>query len=126
MSSENISSSTPTTIVSITDSLTALGLRLTGISNSYEGETKEETEKIIKEVVNDPSVAVIIITQPIAQDNYSLIQYLSSTMAFPIFTNPPDLSCTLPVLRFQIPLSILYSPNTVMSPTNMNIYIPRS
>jgi V/A-type H+-transporting ATPase subunit F len=91
MSSENILSSTPTTIVSITDSLTALGLRLTGISNSYEGETKEETEKLIKEVVDDPSVAVIIITQPIAQDNYSLIQFLSSTRAFPIFVEIPDI-----------------------------------
>ena len=92
MSSENISSTdAPSAIVSITDSLTALGLRLTGISESYEGETKEETEKIIKELVNDPSVAVIIITQPIAQKNYSLIQYLSSIRDFPIFVEIPDI-----------------------------------
>jgi len=92
MSSENISSSiTPSSIVSITDSLTALGLRLTGILEAYEGETKEETEELIKEVVKDPSVAVIIITQPIAQDNYSLIQYLSSTKDFPIFVEIPDI-----------------------------------
>lgn len=92
MSSENIStSSVPHTIVSITDSLTALGLRLAGISNSYEGETKEETEKLIRETVKDPSVAVIIITQPIAQDNYSLIHFLSSTRDFPIFVEIPDI-----------------------------------
>ncbi|MHA1911829.1 MAG: V-type ATP synthase subunit F [Candidatus Kariarchaeaceae archaeon] len=92
MSSENISSSSvPDTIVSITDSLTALGLRLTGISKSYEGETKEETENLIKEVIKDPSVAVVIITQPVAQLNYSLIQFLSSTRNFPIFVEIPDI-----------------------------------
>lgn len=54
-------------ITSITDPVSADGLKLAGIERTYETEDKDEAENIYMELLNEEGVGVIIITEDLAQ-----------------------------------------------------------
>ena len=54
-------------IVSITDSLTGMGLRLAGVSETFMAETKSEAKEAFEKVLEMNDVGVVIITEQLAQ-----------------------------------------------------------
>ncbi len=54
-------------ITSITDPVTADGLRLAGVERAFETEEGEEAEKIYLELLEDGEVGIIILTEDLAK-----------------------------------------------------------
>ena len=54
-------------VTSITDSVTADGLRLAGIEEAFETDDGNEAEDIYKELLEDEEIGVIILTEDLAQ-----------------------------------------------------------
>ncbi|MCY3411351.1 MAG: hypothetical protein INQ03_06915 [Candidatus Heimdallarchaeota archaeon] len=64
-------------IATITDDVTALGMRLSGIGEVSSVKDGETGSDIISTYANDPSIAVIIITEEIAAENRALINKIT-------------------------------------------------
>ncbi len=54
-------------VTSVTDSITADGLKLAGVEKAFETEDKEEAEEIYKKLLDDEEIGIIIITEDLAQ-----------------------------------------------------------
>ena len=54
-------------VTSITDSVTADGLRLAGIEKAFETEDEKEAEDVYKELLENEEVGIIILTEDLAQ-----------------------------------------------------------
>ncbi len=90
----------PTRIVAVTDEQTAIGLRLTGISEAIAA-TPSNAETLLRGFAADPEVAVIIVTEHIAEANFELIQRLTRE-TFPIVVEIPDKDG--PITRLKDPI----------------------
>ena len=55
-------------IASITDPLTANGMKLAGIEIAHKVEDAKEAEKIFEEMINKDDIGVIIITEQLAKE----------------------------------------------------------
>ena len=64
-------------IATITDDITALGMRLAGIGKVTAIIEGESASSAISNYANDPSIAVIIITELIAMDNRAQINRIT-------------------------------------------------
>lgn len=64
-------------IATVTDDLTALGMRLSGIGEVTAIKDDESASSTISEYANDASIAVIIITERIADENRALINKIT-------------------------------------------------
>ena len=92
--------SAPSKICAVTDEQTATGLRLAGLT-----EVRVATEKLAKkdlqELAADPEVAVIIVTEKIAEANHDVINRITQD-AFPIIVEIPDRDG--PITRLNDPI----------------------
>ena len=64
-------------IATVTDDITALGMRLSGIGEVSEIKDGESASGKISEYANDSSIAVIIITEILADENRTLINKIT-------------------------------------------------
>ncbi len=64
-------------IATITDDITAIGMRLSGIGEAKSVKDGESGSKLISQYANDATIAVIIITESIAAENRTLINRIT-------------------------------------------------
>lgn len=64
-------------IATITDDITAIGLRLSGIGEAKSVAEGESASQMITDYANDSSIAVIIVTESIAAENRTLINKIT-------------------------------------------------
>ena len=64
-------------IATVTDDITALGMRLSGIGEVTAVKEGEKASEYITQYANDPSVAVIILTEEIGEQNRALINKIT-------------------------------------------------
>ena len=65
-------------IATVTDSITALGMKLAGMGEvaAVDSESENATE-LITRYANDPTIAVLIVTERIGEDNRALLNRIS-------------------------------------------------
>ena len=64
-------------IATITDDVTAIGMRLSGIGDANAIKDGESASPLITQYANDPTIAVIIITEKLAMENRTLINRIT-------------------------------------------------
>lgn len=64
-------------IVTITDDITALGMKLAGIGEVIPIKEGESSTKHITKLANNPKVAVMIITEKIGEENRTLLNRIT-------------------------------------------------
>jgi len=64
-------------IATITDSITALGLKLAGMGEVSSIREDENAADLITEYANNPSIAVLIVTERIGENNRDLLNRIS-------------------------------------------------
>ena len=63
-------------IATVTDNITALGMKLAGMGEVAVGDADTATDLITK-YANDPTIAVLIVTERIGEDNRALLNRIS-------------------------------------------------
>lgn len=64
-------------IATITDEITALGMKLAGIGEVAAVKEDENASSIITAYASDPSIAVLIVTEKIGEENRSLLNRIT-------------------------------------------------
>ena len=64
-------------IATITDSVTALGMKLAGMGEVAALDEGEPAGELILKYANDPSIAVLIVTEKIGEENRELLGRIS-------------------------------------------------
>lgn len=64
-------------IATVTDNITALGLKLAGMGEVSSVGEDDDPSKYISQYANDPSVAVLIVTEKIGDENRDLLNRIS-------------------------------------------------
>ncbi|MHA2250050.1 MAG: V-type ATP synthase subunit F [Candidatus Kariarchaeaceae archaeon] len=64
-------------IATVTDDITALGMKLAGIGEVAAVKEGETSSKYITQYANDPSVAVLIVTERIGEENRMLLNRIT-------------------------------------------------
>ena len=77
-----------TKIATSTDSVTALGMKLAGMGEVVEVDDEQAASAMITKFANDPTIAVMIITERIGEANRSLL-YRISQRPWPVVVEIP-------------------------------------
>jgi len=64
-------------IATVTDSITALGMKLAGMGEVAHVDDEQEATARITQYANDPSIAVLIVTERIGENNRELLNRIT-------------------------------------------------
>ncbi|UCE15916.1 MAG: V-type ATP synthase subunit F [Candidatus Bathyarchaeota archaeon] len=76
-------------IALIADKNTATCFKLAGLKDTYPVENAEEAEKCVRELSEKPNLAIILVTERIVDQNYSVIKKISERKQ-PLIVPIPD------------------------------------